>query len=175
MSDRTAPGAAPRASSPPDTGASGRVAASARLRVVVGRLARRIRQRHPGGVTASQLSVLVAVESSQPVRLSDLASCENVSAPTMTRLVTSLVEAGLAERLPDPVDGRSARVALTPDGQDRLDLLRRERTTFLVQRVDRLPPEDYARLLAALPVLESLLEDDPAGTPEAAGGPDRTE
>lgn len=156
-------GEAARTGEAADTGEAARTAAAARLRLLVGRLSRLMRQQHPGGLTPTQLSTLVSVESRAPVRLSALAAIEDVSAPSMTRLVTSIEEAGLVSRECDPDDGRSTLISLTPAGQARLDALRRERTTVLVERIDRLDPDSFARLAHALPVLERLLENDRDG------------
>jgi hypothetical protein len=37
--------------------------------------------------------------------------------------------------------------------------MRRDRTMLLTQRIHRLDEEDYGRLVSALPILETLLED----------------
>ncbi len=132
---------------------------AARLRVVVARLGRRGRRSDRGGLTASQLSALVSIECHRELRVGDLAVIEGTAAPTMTRLVASLVDAGLVERAPDPADGRSILVALTPAGVHHLDDVRRQRTTTLMRAIERLSAEEYARLAEAVPVLESLLDD----------------
>ena len=101
----------------------------------------------------------------EPIRCSDLAARSDVTLSTMTRLLDGLADARLVQRLPDPRDGRAVRVVLTPAGRQQLEALRRERTTYLVRRIDRLLPEDYQRLLAALPALESLLDDEERAGP----------
>ena len=49
-----------------------------RLRVAVGLLVRRLRQRDPGHLSPAQLSALVTIEAAGPVRNGDLAARENV-------------------------------------------------------------------------------------------------
>lgn len=142
---------------------SERTATAARLRVAIGRLARRLRNQNSGGLSASQLSTLVVVEKHAGIRLGHLAALEGISASSMTRLVAGLTDAGLLVRRPDPVDGRSVHVSLSASGRKRLDAVRRDRTMFLISRIHRLDPDDYARLAAALPVLETLLDDEPGG------------
>lgn len=140
--------------------AADRMATAAELKLLIGRLARRIRAGHPAGLTTSQLSTVAAVEAHQPVRISDLAAVEDVAVPTMTRLVAGLAERGLVERHPDPADGRSVLVTLSPAGVARLDELRRERTTFLARHIERLSDDDYRKVVAALPALHALVADD---------------
>lgn len=133
---------------------------AARLRLAVGRLSRRLRQRDVDGLTPSQLSALSSIERLGPIRLSDLAAHEGVAAPTLTRIMGCLESAGHVERQTDPADGRCSLMSLSPHGRDALSAVRRERTALLVQRLDRLEPSDLATLVAALPVLESLVEDE---------------
>lgn len=51
-----------------------------------------------------------------PVRIGDLGGSVLLSQPGLSRLIDRLVQRGLVERSADPVDGRSVRVSLTPDG-----------------------------------------------------------
>jgi len=133
---------------------------AARLRVAVARLARQLRQNSPGGLSPSQWSALVAVEGAQPLRIGDLADAEGVSAPTATRLVASLEEAGLLSRTTDPADRRTAYVALTDAGREKLSWARSAGTATLAQRLSAMPEADVRRLMDLLPLLESLQVND---------------
>jgi DNA-binding MarR family transcriptional regulator len=130
-----------------------------RLRVAVGLLVRRLRQRDPGRRSPAQLSALVTVEAAGPMRIGDLAARENVSAPTITRMVGAMEEAGLVTRRPDPSDARGSLVSLAPGGSAALDALRRERNNVLSRTLSRLPDDQRTALVAALPALEALLAD----------------
>ncbi|CAA9240928.1 MAG: hypothetical protein AVDCRST_MAG41-1409 [uncultured Corynebacteriales bacterium] len=130
-----------------------------RLRMAVGLLVRRLRQRDPGDLSVAQLSALVTIESLGPVRSGDLAAREHVAAPTMTRLVGMLADAGYVTRSPDPSDGRGSLVSLAPAGAAALDAVRRQRTSELSVRLARLSPAQRASIAAALPALEALLRD----------------
>ena len=133
--------------------------AAARLRVAVVRVSRHLRQTAAGDLTLSQWSALGSVETREPIRIGDLAEREGVSAATATRLVALLEERGLVQREADESDRRSWRVSLTPAGRAKLEWARRLRTERLAQRLSTLSPADVQRLLDALPVLESLVED----------------
>lgn len=130
-----------------------------RLRLVIGLLVRRLRQRDPGHLSPAQLSALVTVEASGPMRSGDLAAREKVAAPTITRLIGTMVDAGLVTRGPDPSDARGSLVALAPGGVEALAAVRRERTNLLSRQLGALPPEQRAALVAALPALEALLDE----------------
>ena len=126
------------------------------LRLVVGRLARRLRHADDGGLTASQLSALSSVEALEPVRLGDLAGAERVTSPTLTKIVGNLEAAGLIQRSADPADGRATRITLTTQGRERLRRLRTERNVFLQQRLAELGAAERDALRAALPVLMNI-------------------
>jgi DNA-binding MarR family transcriptional regulator len=132
----------------------------ARLRVAIGRLHRRMVQRTSGNLTFSQTSALVAVEKVGPIRLGELAARERVAAPSMTRTVSGLVEAGLLNRVGDPQDGRSFLLSITDLGRTFIEGLRTERNAALAEGVAHLTAAEYQALRDALPVLEHLAEQE---------------
>jgi DNA-binding MarR family transcriptional regulator len=133
----------------------------ARLRLVVARLYRQLAQASGGqDLTFAQQSALARIEEYGPVRLGELAALERVAAPSMTRSIGPLVNGGLVARLPDPSDGRSSLVELTPAGRRLLARVRRRRSELLAQRIAALPLPERDILAAAVPVLEHLLAQD---------------
>lgn len=133
---------------------------AARLRLVVGRLHRRIRIDGRESIPPLQLSALVTVEQHGPLRLSDLARREAVTAPTMSRVLTALDDQGMVVRTPDPQDARSVLITLSDLGGTRVAEVRSQRTALIARRLDRLDDDQRALLRAALPALEALLVDD---------------
>lgn len=67
-------------------------------------------------LTAGRLHALVVLDAHGPQAAGDLARALNVSPATVTGLVDGLVREGLAERRPDPADGRARIVHATPAG-----------------------------------------------------------
>jgi DNA-binding MarR family transcriptional regulator len=130
---------------------------AARLRLVLGRLVRRIRAEGGGaGLTLTQVSTLASVERLGPVRLTDLAEHEGIAPPTLTRLAASLHDAGYVARETDPADRRSSFVSITPAGSRLLARLRADRTAVLARRLAGLTEQETAQLRSALAVLEKL-------------------
>jgi len=129
------------------------------VRLLVGRLARRLRQEAAGGLTASQLSALASVERLGPLQLGDLARVEAVAPPTLTRAVARLEEGGLVRRRSDPGDRRVSLVEVTPSGRRALKDLRSARMAFLVRRLDGLSDEDRLIVGRAARILSDLLAD----------------
>lgn len=132
---------------------------AARLRLVVMRLARRLRGQAEGEVSASQLSALSSVDRRGPLALGELSAVERVKPPTMTRIVACLEETGMVTRTVDEDDRRVARVALTPAGRRFLDASRHRTDAYLAARLGALTAEDRAALARAADVLERLLEE----------------
>ncbi|GEL20805.1 MarR family transcriptional regulator [Pseudonocardia asaccharolytica DSM 44247 = NBRC 16224] len=133
---------------------------AARLRLAVGRLHRRIRIDGRESIPPLQLSTLVTVEQHGPLRLSDLARREAVSAPTMSRVLAALDEQGLVVRAVDPQDARGVRITLSEKGAAALATVRSHRTALVARRLTRLSEDQRTTLREALPALEALLVDE---------------
>ena len=129
---------------------------AARMRLAIARIYRQLRQDNTEGLTLTQLSTLVRIEENQPVRPGQLATMEGISPSTLTRLIASLEELALIQRLTDPTDGRVSHLQLTEVGSSTLDTVRSRRTALLQGRLATLTPEERTRLIDALPALEHL-------------------
>jgi DNA-binding MarR family transcriptional regulator len=132
---------------------------AARLRLVISRLARAVRQHGAAGLTPSQISALATIEEFGPMRMSDLAGYELIGAPVATRVVATLQELGLVQKAEGSTDGRVSLIELSAAGSETLAELWSERAAGLTARIERLLPEQVAVLTAALPVLETLVRD----------------
>src|ERR687887_1094733 len=95
------------------------------LRVAGWRFARRMRQESDPGITPTLHAALHTVETHGPITAGQLAAHEHVQKPTMTRTIQSLLDRGLIERLPDPLDGRVRWLSITPAGRKLLQRSRR--------------------------------------------------
>jgi DNA-binding MarR family transcriptional regulator len=127
------------------------------LYVALGQIIRGLRQEAPeSDVGPGGFGVLVSIDQQGPSRLGTLADAVAVTAPSMTRIVNTLEAEGLVVREPDPNDGRAQLVAMTPAGRALLSSGREVRLAALRRRLDDLPPEERARIEAAMPALGLL-------------------
>src|SRR5437763_6576414 len=103
---------------PPPT-ATERVAPAlpSRLRMVVTRLARRLRQQGESAASATQRAALATIERDGPLTLGALAPVEHVRPPTITAAAGRLEEQGVVRRRADSRDRRVARVEITSHGR----------------------------------------------------------
>jgi DNA-binding MarR family transcriptional regulator len=125
------------------------------LRMACMRISRRVRFESTAPVAPHQFSVLVRLE--EQVRTpKELAAIEKVSAPSMTRTVHGLVEAGLVARAGDPTDGRQVILSLTPEGRATIRDIRRRRDQWFAARLERLTDDERSLLAEATALLERV-------------------
>ncbi len=132
-----------------------------RLRVVFGRLSRRLRLTDAAaaaGMTPARVSALLNIERHGPIRLAELAESEGVNPTMLSRIVADLVDGGLCERSCDASDRRSAWVQATPRGRELADSLRAQRTEAVQSALARCGEADRRAIEQALPALEALAE-----------------
>src|SRR6478752_3658135 len=120
-----------------------------RLRLVIARLARLLRQQDDSGLGPTITAALSPVNKHGPMTLGDLAASERVAPPTITKVVDKMQAAGLVERRPHPMDRRVSIVAITELGATRLDEFRSRRLAWLGARLDELDNADLALLADA--------------------------
>ncbi len=128
-----------------------------RLRLVLLRLARRIRTNSSGRITPSQLAVLATVVRHERLTVGQIAEYEHVKPPSASKIVGALEHGGLVERRIDPGDRRCAHIAATLDGIAYLDGVRAAGRTWLASQLGTLDPDEVAAIEAAVPALEQLL------------------
>jgi DNA-binding MarR family transcriptional regulator len=129
-----------------------------RLRLVIARTARRLRQEAGGELSPSQAAALATIDRHGPLTPSELAARERNQRPTATRVIARLEEAGFVDRARDPEDGRSCVVGLAPAGRDLLARVRTRKDAYLSRRLRELDPDERATLDRAAAILERVLE-----------------
>ena len=130
-----------------------------RLRPVILRLGRELRREiHSLGVSGGQVSLLISIKQQPGITAAELAERERVSAPGMSGQLVRLEAAGLIERV-RAADRRRIGLFLTDEGERVLRSVRKRRTAWLVERLERLEPEERERVDAAMDALERLLDE----------------
>jgi len=125
---------------------------SAAIRLL--RMARR--QDSASGISAPRLSALSVIVFAGPLSLAELAAEEQVRAPTMTRIVDGLVNAGLVTRETDMRDRRMVRIAATEEGRVLLDAGRRRRVLAITERLGKLADSERRALERGVDLIEQL-------------------
>jgi DNA-binding MarR family transcriptional regulator len=121
-------------------------------------LLRRLRKvDEASGLSAARLSALSVLVFGGPTTVGELAAAEQVSAPTMSRLVRGLEGEGLVAREAHEVDARVVRLKATAKGRRILERGRERRVRELQQLLAGMGPGDLSTLGAAAAILEQLL------------------
>ncbi len=121
------------------------------------------------GLNHAQFGVLAALRrSGPPYRLSptELYSSLLITSGAVTNRLERLTAAGLVRRVPDPADGRSLLVALTPKGLrliDRLVELHYAREAELLESLGARDREQLVRLLRGLLIAVERGDGDGGG------------
>jgi DNA-binding MarR family transcriptional regulator len=139
-----------------DDEVDGAVEEASDLRVALVRIYRQLRARSGSDITPSQSSALARIEQSGPIRLGSLAELEGTTAATMSRVIDSLGQRQLIDRVPDPLDGRASLIQLSPEGGALLHGLRVRNTEALRSALAELSPQQRKVVRQAIPVLELL-------------------
>lgn len=126
------------------------------LRVVLGRLMRRLRAEH--GFSLAQGAVIGRLDREGAQSVSDLAAKERMRPQSMAQTVVDLEAEGLVERNPDPDDRRRALVSLTTAGRELLATTRRRREGWLERAIEDLSAEERATVERAVVLLAHLAD-----------------
>jgi DNA-binding MarR family transcriptional regulator len=125
------------------------------IRLACMRISRRVRFESDRELPPHLYSVLVRLEEA-PRTNSELADIERVSAPSMKRTTSALVELGYVSRADDPTDGRQVILSLTSEGQKVLRRVRRHRDEWMLSRFEHLTDEERELLQRAAAVLAKV-------------------
>jgi DNA-binding MarR family transcriptional regulator len=151
------------ANDPESSGAATLVAD--RLHSAAIHLLRRVRKvDEESGLSAARLSALSVLVFGGPTTIGQLARVEQVSAPTMTRLVQALERDGLVVREAHEADGRAVRLRATDEGRSILEQGRERRVSELAALLDRLPADELRALGDAVAAIEALLGRPPSAS-----------
>lgn len=104
----------------------------------------------------ARLSALSVLVFGGPMTLGQLAAAEQVKPPTMTRIVSGLEKAGLAERVADRADARRVRIQATAKGVRLMQRGREARIGYLMELLGKLSSEELRVLERAVGSLEKI-------------------
>jgi DNA-binding MarR family transcriptional regulator len=110
------------------------------------------------GVSPARASALSVLVFGGPRSLTELAGAEQVTAATMSRLVTALEREGLVRRHPDAYDARAVRLEATAKARRILERGRARRLDVLEGLLAEASPAEVEAVRAAADVLERALE-----------------
>jgi DNA-binding MarR family transcriptional regulator len=127
------------------------------LRIVLGRLTRRLRAEHRFPI--SQATVLSRLDREGAATTSALAAAERVRPQSMAHTIAELEADGLVDRTPDPDDRRQILIELTDRGREALADERARREGWLASTIaTELTADEQELLIQAVPLLRRLAQ-----------------
>jgi DNA-binding MarR family transcriptional regulator len=108
-------------------------------------------------LTYQQYNVLRLVDTLGEQPQAEVARRLMVTAPVVTRLASTLAEAGLVERRPDPGDRRAVLLWLTPRGRRRARAMRRDLLEAARELLEPIPASRRKAVARALEELQVLV------------------
>lgn len=134
---------------------------AARLRTVLSRLKRRLREHGSReDLTPSQVAVVLRLEQDGPATVSGLARAEGMRPQSMSSIVAALQGIGLVASSADPNDGRQTLMSLSKRCEKLLREGRAARQDWLTTTIlQRLSVQEQQQLSTAVELLSRLTED----------------
>ena len=138
-------------------------ALASELRLAIYRMTRRMRQQHPThDLTLTQVSALAIIWRDGPIAAGELAIREQVRAPSITRVINSLEDAGIVRRTQNSADRRQVLIEITDEGVRQADSYVQAREAWLTERLLELSVEDRDVLRRAAAIFDGLATSRPA-------------
>jgi DNA-binding MarR family transcriptional regulator len=109
----------------------------------------RAQQVHPE-LQSGAYSILATLYDVGPRRASVIAETFHVDKGAVSRQVQQLVDLGLADRVPDPDDGRASIIRVTDEGARRLDAVSASRRQRLAERLESWTEADLESFVKSL-------------------------
>ncbi|ASL45814.1 putative HTH-type transcriptional regulator [Burkholderia sp. AD24] len=130
------------------------------LRVVTGKLRRRLREEaHIGDFTPSQIQVLSLLEREGSATVSSLARLHGMRPQSMGEMLSALKAAGLVTGAPDPNDGRQTVLSLTPAFRKKVKASRAAREDWLFRTIQtRFSAAEQQQLAIGVDLLKRLID-----------------
>ncbi len=136
------------------------LAVAGELRVLIGKLKRRLREEaHLGNLSLSQTSALSHLEREGPATVTTLARAQAMRPQSMGATVSSLEEAGLVSGVPDPNDGRQTIWSLTDACREMIKVSRAAGEDWLFRSIrTKFTPVEQEALATGVELLKRLVD-----------------
>ena len=112
------------------------------------------------GVSAGYLPVFFALAAGKAMTQTALANVAAIEQPTMAATLTRMERDGLIQRQPDPNDGRSSLVSLTPAAQKKVKAVEAAVSKVNDRALSGLSEKERATFMTALDAIIRALQTD---------------
>ena len=108
-------------------------------------------------ISLAAARLLARLEDDGPTRISDLATLERCSQPTITNHIKRLEGAGLVDRSADPRDARAWMIRLTDEGKQQLTSIRSSIGSSIEPHLAAIGKDDLQAIRAGIGAMQRLM------------------
>jgi DNA-binding MarR family transcriptional regulator len=127
------------------------------------RMVRWVPKDHGFTLSLAATRLLARLQDNGPTRISDLATAERCSQPTITNHIKRLEASGLVNRHADPADARAWIIGLTESGEQQLAGMRASLGTSLQPYLAAMSRKDRKALREGIDAMRRLMGAQRAG------------
>jgi DNA-binding MarR family transcriptional regulator len=113
------------------------------------------------GVSVVQCHIISELYKRPNISLNELSDFLSIDTSTLSRQVQQLVENGIIERLPDPLDRRYVLLSLTDQGQEQYKIIACTMGDYIEDVLQRVPIEKREQVLESLQLLSEAMSQSP--------------
>ncbi|MCR9249027.1 MAG: MarR family transcriptional regulator [bacterium] len=113
----------------------------------------------PFDITASTGFVLLNIDVENGTPATKIAPLLGMESRSLTRMLKTFEEKGWISKVPDPNDGRSVRIFLTPLGEEKRELSRQSVKTFNKKVRDNVSDKDMRTFFDVLYSINKVIDD----------------
>ena len=108
-------------------------------------------------ITPIQYKILEYITVSQPVTLSEISDCQQISMPNTSRELKKLSEKNLIKKFNDPTDRRKQYIRLSEAGEAMISETFKSLESLFLSRIQNASKEDLADIEHAIDILQTRL------------------
>ena len=108
-------------------------------------------------VTPLQYDILEYITVSQPVTLSEISDCKQISMPNTSREIRKLSEKNLVEKINDSEDRRKQYIRLTKEGQTMMNKSFASIESRFLEKIQNASEKDLEEIGQAFDILQSKI------------------
>ncbi len=112
------------------------------------------------GISASSGFVLLNIDSENGTPATKIAPMMGMEARSLTRMLKNMEENGWIFKEPDPVDGRSVRIFLTPLGKEKRQISREGVILFNKKVREQISEQDFQSFFKVMQAIDKTIEEN---------------
>ncbi|MUT64603.1 MarR family winged helix-turn-helix transcriptional regulator [Paenibacillus sp. NEAU-GSW1] len=110
-----------------------------------------------GELTKAQYGILEYIAVSQPITLSEISDCKDMSMPNTSRELKKLTDKGLCVKISDAEDRRKQYIRLSPEGEALMGMAFGYMEDQLAKKLEGVTDETLEQMIQAMALLQRTI------------------